>query len=546
MITDRYRSKWVHFVVITILVIGIFFRLFNIDKKLYWMDETYTSLRISGHTEAELIQEFYGGNTIISIQNLHKFRYPNPEKSLGDTIKSLALEDPQHPPLYYVMTRLWVQWFGNSVTVTRSLSACFSLLLFPCIYWLCRELFNSSLVGWIAIALTAISPFHVLYAQEARPYSLWTVMIVLSSTALLRARRLKTNSSWGIYAVTVALGLYTSLFSGLVTVAHAIYILVIESFRFSKTVIAYLIATLIGLLAFTPWLFVVINSVIQIQSTTQSLSKATSLFTLLKRWVASLSVIFIDVGLETTAPLTQTLPVIPFIALLLILAGYSLYFLCRNTPKQVWFFILTLFGVTAITLTLPDFILGGRTSSTPRFLIPCYLAIQIAVAHLFATQINSMTVTIKQQKLWRFVMAGVISSGVLSCALSTQAEMWWNKAPSLDKYTPQAARIVNQSIDPLLLSDAAINVLTPLTYRLNPNVHLQWNPYCYTSCRKYRNRRNNKSLVVNQNLSKFPNNFKNVFLFKPSKALLARFEKKYQIEPVYKESQLWQLEKKIN
>ena len=41
---------------IVILVLGIFFRFANLEKKVYWIDEGYTSLRISGYTESEFIQ----------------------------------------------------------------------------------------------------------------------------------------------------------------------------------------------------------------------------------------------------------------------------------------------------------------------------------------------------------------------------------------------------------------------------------------------------------------------------------------------------------
>lgn len=83
--------------------------------------------------------------------------------------------------MYFVMVKQWVQWFGNSITITRSFSALVSLLAFPLIYLLCQELFNSSVIGWIAVSLLAVSPLHILYAQEARSYSLWTVTILLSS-----------------------------------------------------------------------------------------------------------------------------------------------------------------------------------------------------------------------------------------------------------------------------------------------------------------------------------------------------------------------------
>lgn len=166
------------------------------------------------------------------------------------------------------MTRFWVQWFANSVAVTRSLAALFSLLALPCIYWLCLELFNSSLVGWVAVALLAVTPFHVLYAQEAREYSLWTLTILLSSATLLRAMRLKTKLSWGMYAVTVALGLYTFVFSGLVSIAHGVYVIATENFRLTKRVIAYLLASLVEILAFTPWVVVILSQSTQINKTT--------------------------------------------------------------------------------------------------------------------------------------------------------------------------------------------------------------------------------------------------------------------------------------
>jgi len=196
MMTSKLTSNsslpptWLRFLIVVLLVLGIFFRFFNLDKKVYWLDETYTSLRISGYTTSDLSQhitQVFDGH-VFGVENfkndLQEYQYINSKNGLIDTIKSLAVEDPQHSPLYYIMARYWVQWLGNSVAAIRSLSALISLLVFPCIYWLCLELFGASLVGWIAVVLIAVSPFHVLYAQEAREYSLWTVTILLSSASL--------------------------------------------------------------------------------------------------------------------------------------------------------------------------------------------------------------------------------------------------------------------------------------------------------------------------------------------------------------------------
>ncbi|HAZ43593.1 MAG TPA: hypothetical protein DCZ55_03710, partial [Cyanobacteria bacterium UBA11371] len=162
-------SSW-KVLTIVILVIGIFFRFLNLDLKVYWPDETFTSLRIAGYTEKEVVENIYQGQ-VIGLEDLQKYQRLNSEKGIGDTIKGLAIEEPQHTPFYYSMVRLWAQLFGDSVAIIRSLSAWISLLAFPCIYWLCIELFNSPVTGWVAIALLSISPFHVVYAPEARPYS---------------------------------------------------------------------------------------------------------------------------------------------------------------------------------------------------------------------------------------------------------------------------------------------------------------------------------------------------------------------------------------
>ena len=124
------HDKGVRFLIIVILVRGMFFRFANLSKKVYWIDEGYTSLRISGYTESEFIQEL-GDAQIKQINSLQNYKRINPEKSVFDTVKKLALEESQLTPLYFVAARSWVQLFGDSIAVTRSLAAVFSVLTSP-------------------------------------------------------------------------------------------------------------------------------------------------------------------------------------------------------------------------------------------------------------------------------------------------------------------------------------------------------------------------------------------------------------------------------
>lgn len=464
--------RWLRFLIILLLILGIFFRFVNLEKKVYWGDETFTSLRVAGYQWSEYSQVFDGRE--YRIADIQKYQRLTPKKQLTDTINSLAVEDPHHPPLYYAITRFWQTKFGDSIAVRRSLPALISLLVFPCIYWLCLELFQSPLTGWIAIAIASVSPFHLLYAQEVREFSLWTVTILLSSAALLRAMRQYTNLSWGIYAVTLALSLYTFLFSILVAIGHVTYVLMFENFRFSKRFFAYIIASIAAILMFFPWGFVVLNNLSQIQVANADKISRVSLSYLIKTWAVGLTRVFFDVQFGYQDPFDVKFgydePITYLIPITLILVVYAIYFLCRQTPKAVWVFIVTLIGVTALALILPDVMLGGTRSINARYFIPCYLGIQLAVAYLFANKIYATSVTVKQQKIWQFILVAVISASVLSCVLISQAETWWTKYT--DYYNAQIGRIINQAERPLLITDSPFRVL-PLSYAITPKARLQ-------------------------------------------------------------------------
>jgi uncharacterized membrane protein len=497
-----------HVVVIVVLVIGIFFRFVNLDRKVYWHDETLTSLRIFGHTKSELVQAAFDGQ-VITAQELQQFQNPSSEKDLNDTLIALA-GNAEHPPLYYLMARLWASVFGSSVAAMRSLTAVISLLALPCIYWLCLELFNSPQVGLVAIAVMAVSPFHVLYAQEAREYSLWTVTILFASAALLRAIRLgKLN--WGLYAVTVALGFYTHLLAVLVHISHGIYVLVNKNLR-SKFLKPYLLSSLAGTLAFTPWMLIILSKFFEIHSITAGSRRPLSIPTLVDKWFLNFNQLFLDHELGSLN------------ILFVILAVYSLYFLCRKTPQSVWSFVLTLAGVTALTLVLPDVIAGGRRSTLIRYVTPCCLAIQLAIAYWVATQLNAIKP--RQQTIAKALLALIVTLGIVGCSISSQAEVWWTKSRSRSRHYKPVAEVVNQSSQPLVVSDTEPIGLLAMSRFLKPETSLL--------------------LVVESEIPQIPAHKGEVFLYDASQALYENLQTTQDLElvPAYAEddeTHLWRV-----
>ena len=528
---SKLYFRYLQFLLVIVLILGVFFRFVNLERKVYWIDEVHTSLRTSGYKRTEFVEQV-PVNRILKIEDLQKFQHLSPEKNWSDTFNALAA-NAEHTPLYYLIMRLGMQWFGSSVTVTRGLTALISLLVFPYIYLLCLELFKSPLVGWIAMALVAVSPIHVVYAQEAREYSLWTVTILLSSVSLLRAMRLNTKFSWGIYAVTVALGLYSQMLSALIFVGHGIYVFAIESLRLSKTFTAYLFASLAGFITLTPW---IVLYFINASTVGEWILQKLSLFTLFKRWLINLSLVFFDIQIGYNNQLFDIESgndVVQFgysdsltyvIPLFIILIVYSIYFICKQTKKSVWLFILTLIGMPAITLVLPDIISGGQRSTIGRYLFPCYLGIQIAVAYLITTQITSISIKPWQQKFWQLLMLTLFSAGILSCAVSSQAETWWNKYSSY--YNPQVAQIINQTTQPLVISSQKrVSRITSLSYELEPKVRLL--------------------LVDGTKIPNIIDGFSDIFLFRPSGELQSNLEKnqKYKLQIIHRLGSLWRLQK---
>lgn len=507
--------------IIALLVLGVFFRFVNLDKKVYWGDEVYTSFRVAGYTLTEVTNELFDGQ-IKSIKELQIYQQPNSERGIIGTIESLAKEDSQHPPLYYIMARFWEQWFGSELTVRRSLPALISLLVFPCLYYLAYSLFRSPIAAWIAVGIVAVSPFHVLYAQEVREYSLWTVTILLSSWLLLRSLRLNSTCNWLLYAASLLLLLYTYLFSLFILIGHAIYVFGLERWRFTKKVIYFIITSGFGILTFLPWLFIVINNVSKVNETTSLLQAKVPLTSLVQMWMINLSRAFIDLDSQgRIIPVDNPISLILVIPII-ILVGYAIYFLCHHSDRTTWLFILTLMGVTGLASILPDLILGGIRSSATRYLVPCYLGIQLAVAYLIWKQLASR----KHPYLWRWIAIAIISGGILSCAVSSQADNWWNKYGSY--YNPQVARIINQAKQPLAIANAYLPRIFSLSYLLTPQAKIQFIPEA--------------------NLSQIPSGYSDVFLYRPSPELQSRLKKQlnYKIETVYQSPPVYQYLKPIS
>ncbi len=64
---------------IVIVAMGVFFRVTNLEKKVYWVDEVATSIRVSGYTKQEVTQNL-SQLDILSINDLQSYQKLSPQK----------------------------------------------------------------------------------------------------------------------------------------------------------------------------------------------------------------------------------------------------------------------------------------------------------------------------------------------------------------------------------------------------------------------------------------------------------------------------------
>jgi uncharacterized membrane protein len=508
------------------LLLGIFFRFAHLDQQLYWHDETFTSLRISGYNAVEVNQELFNGK-VVGLDALQKYQQPNSGKTIIDTVRSLAIDDSQHPPLYYVLVRQWAVMFGSSVTAIRSLSAVFSLLTFPSMYWLCQELFagetkagvqrqSANLISGLAIALLALSPYQVLYAQEAREYSLWSAISLLSGAALLRAMRVNNLGSWGLFTVLLILGLYTQPMMLLVAIAFALYLLIVERFRINRVTISGFLSFVLAILAFSPWLNIIAKSWPQTGANWTAIPIPLPI--LLKTWGLHLLRMFIltesDFGFDTWTTYVG-------LPLLLLLVGTAFYKLYRQTSLRIWLFVVALTLSVFLPLGLMDLVMGGQRSVSSRYIVPFYVGLPVAIASLLAhnllrwQQQPASGASPVQAKLWQGITAMLLSISLLACVFNAQSNTAWTKGINYNLLT--VANLINAAPQPLLVSNSFgidFGTTFALGRQLDPKVKLLLTQD-----------------IVEPDVKKLPSiatGFDSVFLLNPSDAYRQKLEQQIQ------------------
>jgi hypothetical protein len=137
---------------------------------------------------------------------------------------SLLPKTESSPPLHYVLEWAWTRPFGLGEVSVRFISALAGTAVVPVVYAAGRRL-GSARAGLVAAALVAVNPFLVWYSQEARAYSLLTLLGALSFLAFAAALRDPSPRRLALWAGVCALALWTHYFAVFLVAAEAAWLL---------------------------------------------------------------------------------------------------------------------------------------------------------------------------------------------------------------------------------------------------------------------------------------------------------------------------------
>lgn len=401
---------------IALIVFGIVVRFVNLDRKFYTNDEATASLHVAGHTIADYAAAAYDGR-VRTVGELLAFQRADRSTTSADVIRSLASEDPQHPPLFYLAERAWTERVGSSVAARRALSATFGSLAIAAIAWLGWELFESAAVALACAALVAVSPFHVLYAQQTREYALWTLLFATASALLLAALRTGLPIVWAAYAVALALGLYADAFVLETVLAHALYVAMLRPRR--EALLGFAIAALAALGAFLPWL-----GALWAASRTGTLTNNTFLGATLPakvfalKWFFNAGALFFDLDYRWHAAAVLVLPILG-------LGTAAVVALVRRAALRQWAFVATSGAVAALVLVLPDVLRHESRSTSARYLVPLWVVLELTVGWYAAGRLAR---TGSRPATGIAAFAGLAAAGVVSCLFASGRPAWWGDA----------------------------------------------------------------------------------------------------------------------
>lgn len=217
-----------------IIILGAILRLYHLGFESIWLDEAYS----------------------ISLSNVG---------TIGQVWDNAIAE--MFPPLHFLIL-YFMHALGDSETLMRLPSAVAGILTIPLLYLTGARFFGKN-EGLVAAFLLAVSPMHLFYSQEARPYALVVLLALASLYYFYTALTVGKRNDWALFILFSALAFYTHYYVVFVFVAEGLYFVVIKALELyrvgpglikdDKSIPMFIVSMVILLVLLSPLLIPFLN-----------------------------------------------------------------------------------------------------------------------------------------------------------------------------------------------------------------------------------------------------------------------------------------------
>lgn len=314
-----------------------------------------------------------------------------------------------HPPLYFILLKLWVYYAGSSVFAARYLSLLATFMLPTGVHMFMRPLFSRTTVR-AASLLVAVAPPFIIYGQEIRAYAFLPACFVL---LLWQVSRILDNSDNGTPVKDVKKGIWLGVFQAIFVGLH--YVGLIGVFlsdvallanvirkKQKRLYIQFITSISVFIILIAPWVAFVyvqgVQNVVQHAGISNPFSEPIP-FNYLVKLLAEFHI--------TGMPEMGQSPLLNLPIILIALCGFVLILV--QLVKGQLHTVCLLLGIWLLPFLSVPLIWSLSPQSHPRYLFPYYLGFWLLAAYLIGHR-----VVVRVPKVLRLLfLSAVLTSSCL-------------------------------------------------------------------------------------------------------------------------------------
>jgi uncharacterized membrane protein len=347
-----------------LLLTYLYFGLSYSKKQGFWHDEIYTFTFLKGVS----VYNFDGGiwTSKDSLYDAFYFKSLLNHDNFYSNFSTQILHEG-HPPLYFILLKLFSYAFGDSEVALRGFSILCGISSFLVLFNVFKKSSKKNYTAWLVLLMLIFNPFLFYFFSEARMYALAFFAASLSFRYWLdyQDHRKITSKSF-IYLCICSVSLLYTHYYGLFFISTLVFIELLK-FGFKRSLFNYLIPFIL----FIPWCFA-----IRYQLAFHEVHWTDGIIT----FTQSIISYFDGIGQLLISPMGPSLIYEKVILILIFVIAISILFFKERKFLLILFLSILIYGLQIFVF---DQIVGHHSILVPRYFIFLLILIYWVFLKLF-------------------------------------------------------------------------------------------------------------------------------------------------------------------